>query len=200
MNLAIVVLAAGAASRYGGNKLMAEHPISEQPLLHHVLREYGQINAEEYWVVSGAHEITMPKDTQWQMLANERWQNGMSGSIQLAISELSSAITHVLIGLGDQALIQHNEIAALVQSAQQHPDCVCVSTKQKTRGKSYGPPVIFPRRDFADLLKLTGDKGAGGLIKTVATCEPERLIPVNLPQAFVDIDTPEDWQQVKNIR
>ena len=40
MTLRLALLAAGCASRYGGNKLLAVHPASQQPLLHHVISEY----------------------------------------------------------------------------------------------------------------------------------------------------------------
>jgi CTP:molybdopterin cytidylyltransferase MocA len=50
-----------------------------------------------------------------------------------------------------------------------------------------GPPVIFPRRCFAELLKLKGDKGARDVLAKLPESDLRRL---SVPNAFHDLDRP----------
>jgi molybdenum cofactor cytidylyltransferase len=51
-----------------------------------------------------------------------------------------------------------------------------------------GVPAIFPRWCFTELLQLRGDQGAKAIINRHAS----RLVHVPMPNAALDLDTPED--------
>jgi molybdenum cofactor cytidylyltransferase len=51
-----------------------------------------------------------------------------------------------------------------------------------------GVPAIFPRADFPALAGLRGDRGARDILRR----RRDRVIGVDLANAGIDIDTPED--------
>jgi molybdenum cofactor cytidylyltransferase len=56
-------------------------------------------------------------------------------------------------------------------------------------GDDFGPPVIFPRRCFADLLQLFGDEGARRVLAALRADELRRVV---IPNAIHDLDLPAD--------
>jgi molybdenum cofactor cytidylyltransferase len=52
-----------------------------------------------------------------------------------------------------------------------------------------GVPAIFPSRLFPALAGLRGQEGARSILRDPG----EQIIPFDLPEAGMDIDTPEDW-------
>jgi molybdenum cofactor cytidylyltransferase len=55
-------------------------------------------------------------------------------------------------------------------------------------GQHVGVPAIFPRPFFSELMQLRGDQGARAILERNAY----RLVRVPMPNAAVDLDTPED--------
>ncbi len=63
-------------------------------------------------------------------------------------------------------------------------------------GSTLGPPCLFPRRWYPELAALSGPQGARSLLlKHAAEVEP-----LPLPQAAIDIDTPEDYRHLLHQR
>ena len=60
-----------------------------------------------------------------------------------------------------------------------------------------GHPVIFPRKYFHSLMKITGDIGA----KEVLTKEKKSInyFTTNTRSYFLDLDTPEEWSSWTNF-
>jgi molybdenum cofactor cytidylyltransferase len=58
-----------------------------------------------------------------------------------------------------------------------------------------GPPTIFPKAYFPELLALKGDKGAKALMMK----EIEQVIQVDLPEAFIDLDNADDLTKLRAI-
>ena len=86
MTLRLALLAAGCARRYGDNKLLAVHPASQQPLLHHVISEYQKAGITDITVLTGywhnAISENLPSGVTHQYV--DDWQEGMAASVRAA--------------------------------------------------------------------------------------------------------------------
>ncbi|MEC7433000.1 MAG: nucleotidyltransferase family protein, partial [Pseudomonadota bacterium] len=54
-----------------------------------------------------------------------------------------------------------------------------------------GVPAWIPKSLWEDLLSLEGDAGAGAVLNRAGAC------PVDIAGVQQDVDTPQDWQQVR---
>lgn len=200
VRLATVILAAGEASRYGDNKLLARHP-GGSSLLSHVLSQYQPLSPLPITLVTGRYhdEIVKAMETSQavRIICNEQWQQGMGGSIAtgvravLAEAEEDPASlypTHILIGLGDMPQVTPESLGELIDKAVLFPNARIASEVDGYRMS----PAIFPLADSDALSGLHGQKGAAKLLNAAV---PE-CIAVPHPQAAVDIDRPEDWQKL----
>jgi molybdenum cofactor cytidylyltransferase len=93
----------------------------------------------------------------------------------------------VLIVLGDQPLISIAHVNALI--AQSERKAIVASRY----AGHFGPPVVFDSSHFADLLHLSGDEGARGLLER----KGERPSVIDWPGGAVDLDTPTDVERFR---
>jgi len=70
-------------------------------------------------------------------------------------------------------------------------DAICVPVRQGHRGN----PVLWGASYFADMMQLTGDKGANMLLAQYAACVTE--VPVGSDSIFADVDTPSDLARLR---
>lgn len=109
---------------------------------------------------------------------------GISRSIGLGIAALPSEPDAVLIGVADQPWLASSGLRALIEAFS--PGTMVVPRYGDHRGN----PAIFDRRFFAELERLTGDRGGQGVI----SAHPDAVIEVFLPAAMgIDVDRPEEW-------
>lgn len=191
MNVHAVLLAAGSSQRFGGIKQLAE--LNKLTLLEHAISTYcdkGGLIKElsGMTVVLGAHEkiirANIPHKVNFFIAPN--WHSGMGHSLADFVQSLSPRVSHLLVGLGDQVLLQKEDIQVLIQLSTQCPDAI-VSARYNS---IVGAPSIFPRAYFNELALLQGDKGAKRLIVRHSA----KVKAVDLPNAQFDIDTPQDLQ------
>jgi molybdenum cofactor cytidylyltransferase len=111
---------------------------------------------------------------------------GMSTSIAAGVRAVG-AVDGVAIVLGDMPWVAAADLRALHDAFARHPTrAICVPVAAGRRGN----PVIWPSRCFDDLLRLTGDTGARGLLERFsdAVCE----VVVEGSGVLRDVDVPED--------
>ncbi|GAB3032857.1 nucleotidyltransferase family protein [Bowmanella dokdonensis] len=186
MKLAVVLLAAGQSRRFGGIKQLAS--VGGQPMICHSLRAYEKLAADKVVLVLGANRDKIaPVLPDWvELLDVEDWRLGMGTSLARAVQSLDNGLTHVLVGLADQIAVGRQHIQSLIQASRQHPHSIIAAAY----GQDVGVPAIFCRADFTALGQLQGDRGAKSLLRA----QRHRLVPVPMPQAGFDIDTPEQLQ------
>ncbi len=179
-----LVLAAGAARRFGAVKQLAQ--IDGEPLLRRVIRCAAPA-AERTWVILGAHAREIeplltrsPVTTYFNML----WHEGISSSIRAGIELLPHSCTAVMLVLADQPLIRTLDYTRLAQAWRAAPTTIVAAGY----GTHAGAPAIFPRRFFSELQQLKGDVGAKSLLQQHAAA----LHTVPMPRASFDVDTPAD--------
>ncbi|MET0331831.1 MAG: nucleotidyltransferase family protein [Dyella sp.] len=187
----IVLLAAGAASRFGTPKQLA--PIAGVPMLRRIALS-ALATEHPLLVIGGAHadavaDALAELPLHWRVHAD--WAQGLGSSIAFAIEhvqQLHPQASAALLCLGDQPLVETALLARLLAQHAAQLEQIVVADY----GPRLGPPVLFPQRDFAALRELHGDRGAQVLL----AAQPTRLVRIEAPQAAFDIDSPQDYQRL----
>ena len=125
MTVAAVVLAAGAATRYGGPK--------QAEFLPAVLAALAGAPLAEVVVVAGAHPLRVDS-TQARVVQCDRWADGPGASLRCGLAALGRDVEHALVVLADgpgldpravERLIEHREdgpvVAAAYDGLRSHP-------------------------------------------------------------------------------
>ncbi len=194
--LAYVLLAAGAATRFGQCKQLATIDF-KKTLLEHALECALGVAPGEVFLVLGANQERIESTLALRgrfprvhILSNPDWRAGVASSIACAVHHvLDDAFDGVLIMLADQVAVRPEQLKSLRDRWFDHAERIVCAEYDDT----LGAPAIFPRRYCHQLINLVGDKGAKWLIHQ----ESEHVLAVPLPEARWDIDTERqlnDWQ------
>ena len=192
-DIAAVVLAAGASTRFGRSKQLLDW--RGKPLVAHVADVALNAGLDPVIVVLGCeaeYVYAALADRPVTKLVNWRWEEGMSTSVQTGLSAVPPHVEGALFLQCDQPLVSPDLLCELVarfhgaRGAIVHP----------IHGGQRGTPVLFPRRFFAELSRVGGDQGGRFLIKR----HPDEAIavPVDDPDVFTDVDTPTDYADLKS--
>jgi molybdenum cofactor cytidylyltransferase len=180
-----IVLAAGAATRFGSAKQLVR--ISGRPLLHNTVSRAVEVAGAATMVVLGAYAAELApllSHTPASVVINRDWREGIASSIRSGVARLPATCTGVMIVLADQAAVTAQDLQRLVSAWKRQPEYVAAALYSG----STGVPAIFPRARFAELRELRGDMGARMLLHR----NPDRVVKVPMDSAALDIDTPED--------
>ena len=185
--LAAVLLAAGSASRFGSPKQLAE--IHGVPLVRRAAQAILACRAEVV-VVTGARadEVSAAlRGLPVRLAHNPFWALGMGESIARGFRELLRppvAPEAALLCLVDQPMVGAAQLQQLIERHRALPRHIIVSD----HGETVGPPCLFPAEFYAELTQLSGALGARGVLQR----HRERVETVDMPEAALDIDRPED--------
>lgn len=126
-----------------------------------------------------------------EIVENVHWQKGMSASIVCGIDYLNTAydsIEAVVVCVCDQPFITSAIIDGLVAEYARKKNPIIASRYAGI----YGVPALFSADLFPELLSLSGNRGASGIIKA----HMDEVAAVDFPQGQMDIDTGEDWDKL----
>ncbi len=180
-----LVLAAGASSRFGSPKQLVR--VQGRPLLHRTVANAAEVAGQAVLVVLGAHAgdlAPLLRHSTATVIVNRSWSEGIASSIRTGIAHLPPSCDGVLILLADQAAVTVDDLRRLAGVWRREPQCIVAARYETT----VGVPAIFPRTEFPQLAALRGDRGARDLLRRAA----DRVIALELANAEIDIDTPED--------
>jgi len=184
------VLAAGGSQRFGRSKMLES--IHGETLVRRATSLAREVCGNCSILVAG-HEATAVTAAAGNaphfVIVNDRYEEGIGGSIALAARAVSHVADALLLLLADQPLVTAQHLKALV-SAWNGADDVIVATAFSA---TMGPPVLFPHGTFDALGKFTGDQGAKSLLQSSRF--DVRTIPFE--DASIDIDTPADLQKLR---
>lgn len=179
-----MVLAAGLATRFGGDKLL--HPYAGKPLATHIADTLAALPlAHRVAIVPPAPSArrALFDDRGFELVTNPDPAQGMGSSLALGAQRADElGADALLVCLADMPNITAEHLTKLLDAAA-NSDAVATGFDG-----SRGPPVIFARRLFSELAALNGDHGAKHLLAAAT------LIPAPLGLAR-DFDTPEDFEQ-----
>ncbi len=188
MKVVVGVLAAGAASRFGSQKLLAG--LAGLPVLQHTLDAVAAAGLDEVVVVLGDGRAEIEGSIAWRgerRVTNERPQDGLSSSIRVGLDAASEdpGTDAVLIVLGDQPAIRPEVIRAVVDAAQ---GSTALFVRARYATDSAPNPVLVRHAAWAMAAGVSGDRGLGPLL----TARPELVLAVPVAGANPDVDTPAD--------
>ena len=185
-----VVLAAGASTRMGEPKQLLR--LDGRTLLR---RTVDTLLASPTWpvvVVLGAQMASIrPEVARLPVLIveNREWAEGLASSIRTGVSVLeafSLSLEAALLVLCDQPNLSTDAITRLVD--------IHVRSGKSIVAAHYaghpGPPALFARSHFHELMELRGAGGARPLLARHA----DLLATVDLPELAADLDTPADYR------
>jgi molybdenum cofactor cytidylyltransferase len=187
-----IVLAAGAARRMGRQKLFLD--LRGRPVLQWALEE--ALSAELAEVICVVRELEKARQAVFlehpklRWVVNRKAREGQSTSVVAGLKAISPLAEAALFILGDQPLIKRELIDGLIDLYRRR-SALIVAPAFHGRTRS---PVLFHKNMFPDLLKLKGDIGGRGLIRTyrekVAVLEWKDEAP------FLDLDVWEDYEEI----
>lgn len=184
-DLAILILAAGSSSRLGQPKQLVKY--HDETLLRRSVKQALALTSHVFVVLGHAYETCAShlEGLPVTLLYHEAYTKGIGSSIAFGIAHTVS-FDYTLIMLCDQPLIPLEHYRALIGKAGQE---VLVASSYLPKER-VAVPAIFPKRYYAQLMTLSGDKGAQMLLAD-AFC-----IHVALKQEYtVDIDTQDDIEK-----
>ncbi len=180
MKVCSAVLAAGASSRFGSDKL--EVKIGEKTVLERVVetaRRFGEtiLVTRKPRNIPGTIEVINPN-----------WEQGISTSVKLAVAKAGQiGCDFLLIFLGDMPFLKEECASRIVEEAMKDNSKLIV---YPALGDKKGFPTLLKKEGFELAESVTGDAGLRQLIERY----PSLCLSVTLPidECYKDVDRPED--------
>ena len=191
-NTAIIIVAAGSASRFGSIKQLLH--FNNKTLLQHAIDEGIDAGAGSVIVVTGAHADEILKNInheQVEVVHNENWQQGIASGIVAGVQkaiDLNNNVEKIIIAVCDQPFVSSSLFKQLYQKQEEGVQHIVASAYADT----IGTPVLFTQKYFDALLGLKGDEGAKKILKT----NIDDVATVDFPQGAIDIDTQKDFDDL----
>ena len=184
-----VILAAGASSRMGAQKLLL--PLGGRTLLEHALD--AAAGRPTVVVVSPALAGEVPAAEGWRVVLNEHPDRGMSHSLALADAAVHDRGVPLVVLLADTPGVDAGLVERVVAALDAGADVA-----YPVRNGVGGHPVAFGPRARAMIAALP----AGDTLRRLRD-HPEltrATIAVSGPEPFVDVDTRADYERLSGAR
>jgi molybdenum cofactor cytidylyltransferase len=194
MRIGAVVLAAGASTRFGSPKALAE--LDGRPILEHVLDAIREAGIDEVVVVLGHAADEIEDGIEWldERIVRNPDPREMSSSLQIgldAIADAEPAVQAALIVLGDQPRTRPTVIRALIAAARTSSLSVMAPSYADGGGAN---PILLRREAFDLVDETSGDRGLGPLLEA----RPELVLEVPVGGGNPDVDTPGDLEALQS--
>jgi len=152
-------------------------------------------NASSVMVVLGAHSNLLYGEidkNKVQMVMNTEWEEGMASSIRIGLKSLLKLIPSVdavIFIVCDQPYLSASLLNELLITQQETGKPIVASHY----GEAIGPPALFHKSFFSELMQLKGDTGAKNIIQQHSA----ELATVPFPEGKIDIDNPADYEELQ---
>lgn len=191
MRLGIVLLAAGAGKRFGGNKLTAQ--VHGKPMYLWALENIEEMKTElPAVVVTGTPEIVSAAEAKGMIaIFNGQPELGISLSIRLGIEAViqeDRKVDGILFMVCDQPWLEKTTLVRLMSEFDG-------GILALSYGERRGNPVIFSREYLKELSELSGD--IGGRQVMARHRENVRFLEVNDEKELQDIDKREQIEVIE---
>ena len=171
--IAAIVLAAGAATRFGKPK--------QNLLLPTTLIRLNTVNLKEIVVVEGAHPISVSLPTRASLVKCPQWENGPGASLTCGLKSLSQDIEAAVVVLADGPNLDPRAVERLISAWREKTSTALAATYSNTRSH----PVLLERSVW-NQIPLTGGRDL-----------PTKLIDCSDLRHPGDIDTELDLTTLK---
>jgi molybdenum cofactor cytidylyltransferase len=188
-SIGAVVLAAGAATRYGQPKQLLDY--HGRPFVRVVAESALQAGLQPVIVVCGAHGQAVSQALEGlavTIVQNHDWQSGQSSSVKAGVRNLPAKTGGAIFLLADQPQVSVELLRALVERHSQDLPAVLAPYVFDQRAN----PLLFDRITFTEMQTLSGDTGGRALFSKFSP----RYLNWYDRRLLLDVDTPEDYARL----
>gem|GEM_PF-291104 len=178
MQIAAVILAAGASTRFGSPKQLAR--IGRHTMLE-MVADVARAAGLSPLIAVVPRGMAVPPGVVPEI--NDAPEHGLSRSLRLGLAAVPSDTDAALILLGDQPTVAQDTIRAVIAGARADRPIVAALASGRL-----APPVLLRRAAFAITDGATGDEG----LRSVLALHPELVTEVEVVEHARDVDAPED--------
>ncbi len=187
MRVAAVILAAGASTRLGEAKQLAQ--LAGERLLERAVRVAGEAGLGPVIVVLGARAEEVRAACALgdaTIVMNESWGEGMASSVRAGVEAAGIDVDGVVLMTCDQPAVTAEHLRRLCAAGE---DAAADDAVASSYGGRLGVPAFFPACRRGELLALRGDAGARSLLIGVRA--------VALEGGELDVDTLESLAEAR---
>src|SRR5579884_1071 len=187
-----LVLASGMSQRFGSANKLLEF-LDGRTVLERTLEAYLSVLGE-CWVVVGhdaARVVSALKGKPVHIVSNADFSSGQSAALRTGIRALPPDTAAVLVGPGDQPLLEAEVLRRLIRRWRESPADSVVPTYSGRRGT----PALICARLFDELGQVTGDGGGRDVVDRHAV-EFEEMGEL---ASGLDVDDPNDLREARNL-
>jgi molybdenum cofactor cytidylyltransferase len=191
METGILIVAAGNSSRLGEPKQLLKY--NGKTLLRNVVEKAIKVS-DSVIVVTGSGHSQISKEIEnieVNIIENVKWNEGMGSSIKMGITQLVNEfpdVQNIIISVCDQPFIEASVFSNLIQMQKDSQKGIVAAKYSET----LGTPVLFTKKYFAELLKLSGREGAKKMLQKFK----DDIAKINFEKGAIDIDTQSDYQKL----
>ena len=188
-SLGIVLLGAGNSKRFGGRKQF--YQVEGEMMYLRMIKKLRCIPNTIRILVTQFQEMEEQVED-FQIVMNERPEEGISHSIELGIQALlkkNQSLSGILFAVCDQPYLSKDSILRLVmeyRKSEKTIACLCYQDRM-------GNPVIFHPKYIEELLALSGDTGGKQVLRQHK--EEVLFVEVDQEKELFDIDTKQDIEK-----
>jgi CTP:molybdopterin cytidylyltransferase MocA len=187
-----LVLAAGASSRMGENKLLMA--LGGRPLVMHVIEAAAEGGCHDVTVVYSEPAVAAAVGNRARCLYNPEAATGMASSLRAGLAGLPASAAGAVVLLGDQPLVGARTVRGLLRAWRREGARPAAAARYPATDK-WLPPVVVARSLWPQLMDLKGDAGARQLLGG----DPELLDTVVAGGVPNDVDTAEDYANIVRL-
>ncbi len=187
-----MILAAGAAQRFGSQKLLA--PLNGRPLVQHVIDAANASCLEDIVLVVGTNADDLVNELDMgrtRVVHNPDPTQGLASSLQTGLRRLDQSLHAALVLLGDMPSVTTALIDELVARGRETRASAVISVWRGRRS----PPVVLHKSLWSAALALRGDIGMREVLAGRDDVVEVEVTPAL--GALDDVDTPEDHDRLR---
>ncbi|WP_180326734.1 aminotransferase class V-fold PLP-dependent enzyme [Raoultibacter phocaeensis] len=189
--IGIVVLAAGASSRMGDQKLLLE--LGGKSLVRRAALTALAARFEHVCVVVGSDKVRIAEevaDLPVCIIENDAWDRGQATSVRAGIQSMQG-LDAAIVMVADQPFVTPKHLRALADAYRVGDAALFASAHAGKRGN----PVLFDASVFGDLEALEGDQGARQLFGRYRVVDVEQGGAV----LFGDVDDRDAYEHAQAL-
>ena len=189
MKIGCILMAAGNASRFGGNKLLSQY--AGKSLIDHALATLSPTLFQRAVTVTQYPEVAAHAAAAgFEVVINPDPGAGASLTVRLGTERMQD-MDGILFAVADQPLLTPESVERLIACFLGDPTHIIALAHGERRGN----PVIFPGKFKEELCSLTGDIGGSAVIHR----HPEalKLLIVEDGRELMDVDRVEDLERLQ---
>lgn len=188
--LGCVLMAAGNASRFGENKLLAD--FMGKPIIEHALLAIPKGAFKKVAVVSQYPSVlALAEDHGFEAVLNDDPAAGISRTISLGLDALGE-VDAAMFMVGDQPCLRQETVQSQIAFYQARPHHIVAMGYGKRRGN----PAIFPKSFFGELRALSAEDGGSHVM--CAHEDALLLYQVEQDVELRDVDNRQELEQLKS--